>query len=474
MSIQKFIGGLFSRKEQTSVETSPVNKTQDIVRWSPRYVEEIVRPYVVESNFLRLFYSVPEVFFPIDYISSRVAGANFVLKKAKDDSIVWRNTCMNRIMSSPNCITPWNEFVYQHHVYKLCTGNSFIRAAMSETLMASSKYRFCSNFWVLPADKVNVIPVPGLIPLFGISTSDEIIKHYSLNFGLCNLIKIPTQQVWHDRDIHPEYVSGAMFLKSNSRLLSQLKPISNLIAVYEARNVIYVKRGGLGFIVSAKSDDTGTVALTEKEKEEIRKEYYGKYGVGEGQYPLALSGVPISFVRTNLSISELQPFDETLADAISIAGCFGIPAVLVPRKDQSTFSNQSSAEKSVYSSVVIPLTKQFCKDFTTFLNLDKDGLYIDCDFSHVDCLQAGMKEAEQVKTLVNNRCEKQFDRGLITLNDWRAQIGESKVENELFDKLKFDMSDDELNTINRVFNTNVGVEQNGRENQESTVQDKGE
>jgi len=43
------------------------------------------------------------------------------------------------------------------------------------------------------------------------------------------------------------------------------------------------------------------------------------------------------FVRTNLSIAELQPFEETLADAINIAGAYGIPAVLVPRKDQSTF-----------------------------------------------------------------------------------------------------------------------------------------
>lgn len=474
MGIQKFIVGLLSRKGDVSnVETSE-RKTSEVVRWSPRYVEEIVRPYVAETNFLRLFSSIPEVFFPIDYISSRIAGASFVVKRAKDDSIVWKNTWMNKIMSNPNGITPWNEFVYQHHVYKLCTGNSFVRAAMSESLMSGNKYRFCSNFWVLPADKVDVVPVHGVIPLFGICSPDEIIKHYNLKFGLGCPITIPPQQVWHDRDIYPEYTSGCMFLKSNSRLLSQIKPISNLIAVYEARNVIYVKRGGLGFIVSAKSDPSGTVALTDKEKEDIRKEYYGKYGIGEGQYPLALSSVPISFVRTNLSISELQPFDETLADAISIAGCFGIPAVLVPRKDQSTFSNQASAEKSVYSSVVIPLTKQFCKDFTSFLGLDRDGLYIDCDFSHVDCLQAGMKEAEQVKTLINNRCERQFDRGLISLNDWRAQIGECKVENELFDKLKFNMSDDELDMINRVFNTKVGVEQNERENQESAVQDKGE
>ena len=51
--------------------------------------ELFVNPFVCSRNFLELFNTVPEVFFPIDYIASRIAGAKFVLKKSKDDSIVW-------------------------------------------------------------------------------------------------------------------------------------------------------------------------------------------------------------------------------------------------------------------------------------------------------------------------------------------------------------------------------------------------
>ena len=167
-------------------------------------------------------------------------------------------------------------------------------------------------------------------------------------------------------------------------------------------------------------------------------------------------------MRTNLSISELQPFDETLADAITIAGAYGIPSVLVPRKDQSTFSNQATAEKAVYSSVVIPLAKRFCKDFTTFLRMEEGGskYYLDCDFSGVDCLQEGLKEAEEVKKLINDRCLEQFNRGLITLNDWRGQIGEAMIEESelsLASKLKWQMTDDELAQINRVFNNSTNT-----------------
>ena len=41
-------------------------------------VEELfANPCVCSQNYLQLFASIPEVFFPIDYIASRIAGAIF-------------------------------------------------------------------------------------------------------------------------------------------------------------------------------------------------------------------------------------------------------------------------------------------------------------------------------------------------------------------------------------------------------------
>lgn len=467
---------LFSPKgvDKSDNQVQNVVEGTDIVRNSARYFEELLHPYVATHNYLELFKSVPEVFWPIDYIATRIAGARFELKRVKDDSLVWYNKSINKLLSNPNCLMGWQEMVYQHFVYKLCTGNAYLRANLPSTYTNERRWRWCDNYWTLPADYVRPIPMRN-VPLFGIAELEDILEHYRLEMSnaLNGWENIPVCQIWHDRDGAVEYTSGPMFLKSHSRLSSLNKPISNLIAVYEARNIIYVKRGAIGFIVSQKQDQTGSVALTAKEKQELRKEINEKYGLGEQQSPYGVTDVPISFVRTNLSITELQPFDETLADAITIASAYGIPAVLVPRKDQSTFSNQATAEKSVYCGMVIPMAKKFCADLTSFLGLDQDGLYLDCNFNDVDCLQQGLKEAEEVKKLVNERCSAQFDKGLITLNDWRAQIGESQVEDELFGKLKFQMTDEEIETINRVFNTKIS-DDNGRENQTPNAQDQGE
>ena len=422
-------------------------------------LDGLIHPSVVGNNFIELFKTIPEVFWPIDFIAKRISEAHFDLKRMADDSIVWCNRLgAETILKQPNPIMTWREIVYQHFVYKLATGNAFFRASLPDNISADAiKFQWCSNYWSLPAHLVQVKPREYSygVPMFGIANIDELIKGYTLELGEYSGLTIPYFQIWHDRDGIPELIKGVGYLKSSSRLLSVKKPIANLLAVYEARNVIFLKRGAIGFIVAQKKDETGTLALEPKEKDDLRKEVESKYGVGEGKSPYAITDIPINFVRTNLSISELQPFDETLEDAIKIASVFGIPSVLVPRKDQSTFSNQDSAEKSVYTSVIIPSAKRFCEAITTFLGLDQKGLYLDCDFSDVACLQVGLKENEEVKKMVNERCLSQFNNGLISINDWRSQIHEDALDGEIFNKTKFEMTPAEIARVESIIKAQV-------------------
>ena len=97
----------------------------------------------------------------------------------------------------------------------------------------------------------------------------DLIRCYRLNFTTQSIIDIPPCQIMHDRDGLPEMTGGSAFMKAPGRLMSVKRPIANLIAVYEARNVIYLKRGAVGFVVAAKTDETGTVALEKDEKQEL-------------------------------------------------------------------------------------------------------------------------------------------------------------------------------------------------------------
>lgn len=471
------LDNIFGKKKSTDISSlvsQEVGKILSVLsRRRFRLSEDICSPYVADSNFLTLFGNVGEVFFPIDYLASRIAGGKYQLKKASDDSVVWNNKQFNDLIDRPNCLNSFQGMVYQHFIYKYATGNSYIKCVVPETFryLKAPIYKNCHNYWVLPSDKVT-IKLKNYIPLFGNAEKEDIIDYYQLQYGLNYAEQINPNFIYHDQDGNTDY-RNENFIKGRSRLHSVKMAIDNLIPVYQARNVIYTKRGAIGLVVSEKKDETGPIALTSEEKKNLRDEYNGNYGLDNDKDPIAISEVPVTFIRTSLSIQELQPFEETLNDAIMIAGVFGIPSELVPRKDHSTFNNQKSAEKGVYTSKIIPAAKRFTSELTRLLGFDKDGYYIDVDFSHVDCLQEGQKEKEEVSTIISERAMNEFQNGIITLNDYRARIGESKVENPLFDKLLYEMSDTEFEIVKKILGITKKSNDNGQRVEKPSVKDEG-
>lgn len=432
------------------------SKSKDLIRDKQGNVSGYVRntlydiasPYVASDNFITLYETVPEVFFPVRYLVDKIVKGNFMLKSTKDDSVIFNNDSINKFLTQPNALQSFDEFVSLHFLHKFLTGNSFIKASVFSKTQ-KELWKRCDDYWVLPSESIDIVAYNNA-PLFSPASISEIIQYYRLSYaGIMD--DMSPEVVLHIKE--PNVNTLSCNLMGQSRLVSQIKPISNLISVYEARNVIYTKRGALGIIVSKKKDETGTVALTPDEKESIRKEYNTVYGIGGDKYPVAIIDTDTDFIRTSMSIQELQPFDETLQDAISIAGAFSIPAQLVPRKDNSTYNNQETAERSVYYNIIIPEAKSFVKSLTRFLGLEKNGMYLDVDYSDVDALQSGNKERQQTLNIISIKCKNEFLSGVITLNDWRAQIGESKVSNPLYDKLIFEMSDQEVERIKGIISS---------------------
>ena len=453
MGILKTLG--FITKSATPVQGSQHATTSSgITARRMQLMHDIAMPYVANANWVTLFNSVPEVAWPVNYIASRAAGAKFILKRFKDDTVVWDNNFANNLLVRPNAFESWYRTIWKHFAYKLLTGNSYIKAAMSDVFVNSKTlYKWCDRYITLEAPYVAIEYKSVMGDIYGVSDIDDVVNAYYHDYGRFIHNPIAPQCVFRDTDDTLGFYESDP-LKAKSRLCSVLKAISNLVAVYEARNVIYVKRGGLGWLVSETSDEMGTRALTKDEKKQVLDEADKMYGFGDGKYPYGISDVKLSFVRTNLSITDLQPFDETLADAVVVAGAYGIPPVLIPRKDQSTYANQANAEKAVYTSVIIPMVQRFCQEFTHFLGLDQDGLYLDADFSEVSCLQTGKKEEQEVHRSITDRCQIEFQSGLITLNDWRSQQGYEQVEDPMYDKLVTEMTPEEIERVKIFSNQN--------------------
>lgn len=417
-------------KREKSFQSTEIMRHGVIV--APEMLFGRFNPYA-ESNFLNTYKFIGEVQYPIRYLTDRALKCNILLKRFADDSVVWNNQYVNNLMLQANYYANFKELMVEYIVMRLITGNAYIYAD-TDVSFVNALYKYCDSFFVLPSQDV-FAEIDFAKPF-----TEEKVKYYSCMY-FNQVRQIPRELVLHIKDSQ-DYDEETF--KGFPRLWSQKYTLANLVAVYEARNVIYTKRGALGAIISGKSDQDGTQPLTPKEIEDLQDKFQRNYGLRSDKNQLVISEAPINYVQFGKSISELQPFEETLQDAIQIAGIFGVNKELIPRKDNSTFSNQRAAEIDCYSNVVMPLVNEFLEKFSHWSGLYDDGLYLSADFSQVDILVANRKEREEKNRIISEKCKMEFNMGIITLNDWRTQLDLDRVEENIYNKTLLQMNDAEV------------------------------
>lgn len=379
---------------------------------------DLLNGYYGAQNYIELFYCLPEVFAPIHEIASRVADANWQLTKDWNDEIDYSNEQFNRLFSEPNPLMSSKQMIYQAVCYEVLTGRQFFFLNKPATL--PEEFNSIITWGNLPAPQVIADMKRGVDAYSATEISDFINKYTVPNENGGNRV-FDAKNVFPV--IHFSLDKPHDFNCSNALIRGAEKPIKNLIPVYEARGVIYVKRGAMGFVVSAKTDADGTQSLSPKEKKEIRREYNNNMGITGSKDPIGVSSAPVEFVRTSMSIEELQPFDETLADAVAIYAVLRVPRHLVPSKDTSTYANAAADMKSFYGNVVQQIANRYAQIFTNGLGVKALRRSIKANFDHVPELQENQKEAADVDKTKTETVISKYEKGIITKNERQAELG---------------------------------------------------
>lgn len=409
----------------------------------------LLHGYYSPQNFLELFYCLPEVFAPIHEIASRVADCNWQLCKDWNDEVDYSDDQFNKLFSTPNPLQEFTTLVYWQVVYEILTGAQFDFFNRSYLLATEpgNEYKNILTWVNLPAHQV-VADIKKTDPYTATEISDFV-----------NSWKVPVEngryRIFNTDSIIPTlHLSIDKPFDLNCRkslLLGAEKPIKNLIPVYEARGVIYIKRGALGFVVSRKSDESGQQALTPGEKEEAQKDFNQKHGLTGDRDLINVTSLPVDFVRTGMSIEELQPFDETLSDAVAIYKVLRVPRHLVPSKDTSTFANANEDMKSFYADVIMPIARKKAKLWTNYLRIPRR--YVNANFDHVKILQADRKLEAEVNQIMGNVWSQRWLSGVCCLNDWiSANEGDTIKNNPIFEKKLPELTPKELEVVKGFLN----------------------
>lgn len=386
-----------------------------------------------------LYYSIAEIFAPIAMIANAVASGKYELKKLKDDEVVYDNKYMNKLLSSPNPLQNWQQFMFEATVWLYVNGKNYIYANTPDTL--SVNYRNISTLANLYSYSVEPI-CEAYVKLWSATNINDIIKGYNLNDGTPT---IPTEKVLFQQFMSLE--NNDKKIDGKSPLLSARKAIDNLSTVYDARNSIYTSRGALGMLTNKQSDMGGYVPLTPDQKKQVISDYNNTYGITGGRSPIGITQYPLDYLKIGMSIAELMPFEEAQATTAAIYSVLDVPFDLMPSAKGTTFENQKMAQRALYQRVAIPVAKQYAQSLTTFLKLEEVGLYLDVNFDHIEVLQGNRKEKAETEKIENESLSIQFQNGVITLNDWITKTGGEAVANQLYNKRLLEMTPEQVTFV---------------------------
>lgn len=419
-------------------------------------MRNLLHGYYADSNFIELFYCLPEVASAVDQIARRVADADWQFRKTWNDEVDYSDLQFNRIFQKPNPLLSFKDFVYQAVCYEILTGKQFFFQNIPSSLPI--EWASLVAWWNLPANKT-IIDVDKNVDIYNTTEISEFVRRYTIPNGKGGRKVFDASRVLPM--VNMSLFEGNDIKCAAPRILGAEKAIKNLIPVYEARGVIYIKRGALGFIVSKKSDNDGTVPLLPSEKQSLQNDYAQSNGLTGGKNTVVVSSEPVEFVKTAMSIQELQPFDETLADAIAIYATLSIPRHLVPSKDQSTFSNASADMKTFYDEIIIPWANRYAQAWNEYFQLPaKNRRYIYADFSKKAILQENRKEKATADKTIGETFEKAFLNSACTLNEWIVARGEKRSTNPIFDKRLIEMTPEEIEIVKNALNLKASGQNN--------------
>ena len=369
-------------------------------QWDIKNIGKLVVPETLtHKNAFLLANSVPELFFPVDFVADRVSKVRYYIADLKGTELP--NSELNRFLGDINPLFSFADMVYNYAFSLNSDGNGYHYLSFANSMGSEPSPNNITRWDLLQPNFVELDEYNNLSMLDVKSVIEFVKRARYCELGAkdknLDLPKLFIDNASMIRRPNYQSLSQGLLWKAN-------KSIDTLLAVYSARYNVYANNGAAGYLAkkgSTVSTGDALAALTSEDnkRDEILKDINSRNGVTGKRNLWGISGVPIEFVKTLSTISELLPFEETLESSIKIASVFQIPAVLVPRKDQSTFDNQKETERSVWENALMAQCQTVADNLTKLFQLKKAKAIIMFDTSNVSSLVANEKDNEELISL---------------------------------------------------------------------------
>lgn len=359
-----------------------------------------------QSNAYELANTIAEIFIPIDAIAERCSSLKYDIVDTTTKEVIIPQGNLKRLLDTPNPLDRFSDIIYQSIFAELADGNSYIYTKTADSIV-NPTYDNISNIWVLKPNVTKPILHKQISNPFLMKQISDLVDYYKTFF-------------FYEHKIKPRYVLHTANLgitqtgTGRSPLYACEKNINNILAVYQARYNVYAKNGNAGILAKAPVGGGGASlqeAIDPITRDTMLKDLQDRNGLIGDKNFIGMSSVPLQFIKTLGTIKELEPFDETLENAIKIAGIFGVNKELLPKKDNATFSNQTIAEKSFWQNVIKAFAYDTAKSLNKIYYLPENWTFMP-NFTGIEALQEDKKAGLEADGLFIDNLDKLKANGI--------------------------------------------------------------
>lgn len=359
---------------------------------------------------------------------------------------------LNKLLVKPNPMQSWHQFRGQQVVYKKIFG-------------------FCPVLPIVPAgfegqpwmatSIVNLPPwlfeaIPTRTNQTTATEIDEIIKEYRVTL-LGKVITLRADQVLILEDSFMQDESTDFTLPL-SRLVGLDMAVSNICAAMEADNVLLRKKGPLGFIShdAATKDALSYIPMSKPQKKELQNAL-SNYGLSWDQYQYVISRTSSKWVPMSYNVKELGT-KETIVDCEkAICHRYAFPYVIYEESERA-YVGGDNAVATCYQTNVIPNGQKDFLKYDEYFKAKENACKFLYDFDDVAALQEDQKLAAESRFTLIQSLEKEYDRDLMTLNQFREKMGWEIVAGGDIYKSQVAQSDQPLAVVLGVGGTTALIE----------------
>lgn len=352
---------------------------------------------------------------PLNAVINRKAraftnGRWYILDKQGKEAQGKSAETLRKLIKKPNPLQTWNQLMTQAKVYEQIFEEVFF---LTITPVGFAKGEVLT-LWVVPNWIINA-KASG--KLYQQSFIEDIVTHYELTYG-GKTTKIDRERIIH---IKGSNQNNEDQIRAKSRLVSLEDPISNIVAAYEARNVLITRKGAIGILSNVSRDVAGTIPVDSTEKKEVQEEFQN-YGLSKTQSQVIITNANLRWQSMTFPTKDLMLFEEIEDDVRQICDTYNYPMYLLGFKAGTTYSNMGEANKSLYQDAIIPEAEGWAEAFTNYFELDKSGLEIKVFYDHLGIFQQSEKEKADALTAKVTANMPLLEKNIITLNQFLTAI----------------------------------------------------